>query len=70
MSENDDPPVLQKFVSEDDLRLPSLPTYPCEDSDNRYLLWNDIKHAFQDIEHLNDKFGNRLLLAVNKEFKL
>lgn len=63
--------ALQKFISEDGQRLPSLPKHPCDNADDECsLLWSDIKQTFEDIDYLKSRMGGRVLFMTDQEFKL
>ncbi|KFH63798.1 hypothetical protein MVEG_10491 [Podila verticillata NRRL 6337] len=60
-----DPPVYQKFEAEGGSSLRSLSSYHCAETDERYLLWTDIQHAFNGIDHLKHTWGDRVLFTID-----
>lgn len=60
-----DPPVLQKFKTEDGSPLPRLRSRLCAETDKRYLLWTDIQHAIQDLSHLETEKKTRILFTTD-----
>ncbi|KFH63799.1 hypothetical protein MVEG_10492 [Podila verticillata NRRL 6337] len=62
-----DPPVFQKFNAEDGSMLPSLQTHLCAETDKRYLLWTDIQHAFNGVNHLSGRWtrSERIIFTID-----
>ncbi|KAG0347925.1 hypothetical protein BG005_011834, partial [Podila minutissima] len=52
---DNEPPVFQKFKSEDGEPLESLPTRVSDTDGGRYVLWSDIELAFKGIDSLTKR---------------
>lgn len=68
-AEDPDPPILQQFQCKDNEPLASLPTRVCTDTGKRYLLWSDVQHAFDDLDHVLN-YGSRVLFEIDEHGEL
>ncbi|KAF9321346.1 hypothetical protein BG006_002634 [Podila minutissima] len=65
---DNDPPVFQKFKTEDGEPLENLPTCVSDSDGGRHVLWSDIQLAFKGIHSLNrSNEGIRVLFMVDKD---
>lgn len=56
-----------EFQTKEGASLPSLCSYPCSTNSNeRYILWSDIRRTFQDIDHLETVLY-RVLFMINAD---
>ncbi|KAG0032574.1 hypothetical protein BGZ81_010624 [Podila clonocystis] len=63
-------PIIQKFRSEDDTPLSSLPTYLCPETSKYFVYWSDIQNAFEGIFYLLDESEERLLFMIDEYAEL
>lgn len=48
----------------------SLPTHQCPETEKRYVLWRDIRRACEDIDHVVDHSGERVMFMIGKDGEL
>ncbi|KAG0029612.1 hypothetical protein BGZ81_003580, partial [Podila clonocystis] len=63
-------PIIQKFRSQDDTPLSSLPTHLCPETSKYFVYWSDIQNAFEGIFYLLDDSEERLLFMIDEYAEL
>lgn len=61
----------QKFQSNDGTPLTRIRSHPCaSDTKEQYVLWSDIQHAFQGIDHLETYMEKHVLFETDSDGEL
>ncbi|KAF9308933.1 hypothetical protein BG003_010417, partial [Podila horticola] len=58
-------PIIQKFRSQNDKPLSSLPTHLCTETSKYFVYWSDIQNSFEGIFYLLDESEERLLFMID-----
>lgn len=54
-SSDNKPPAFQDFESEDGKPLSKLPVHACPETDQEYILWQDVLDAFFGVDYVTSK---------------
>lgn len=64
------PVAFQKFRSKDGTLLRSVQLHVGTDTNKQYLLWSDVRNAFQDVSHLKTAYNKKVLFAIGNDGEL